>query len=221
MPISWLPDGKTIAFSDSPFPGAHKSLQLLSLGTLQSTAIEHDDKCVEEVLPAFSPDGKQLAYACSLASREGEFGLSVVNAEGRAPRMLKETLGWMQGLQWRDDSKALLFTEWHAGTEHGVLRELDLANGSVRDRQFCLKYSPDGRQLAFASNRGGPPEIWMSDSDGQNVVSLSNLRGLVAGSPSWSPDSRKIAFDSRVKTPDGQIRADVPIVDIVERYPGN
>jgi Tol biopolymer transport system component len=61
----------------------------------------------------------------------------------------------------------------------------------------------------------------MSDSDGQNVVSLSNLRGLAAGSPSWSPDSRKIAFDSRVKTPDGQIRADVPIVDIAERYPGN
>jgi len=85
MHISWSPDGKTIAFADSPFPGGHKRLQLLSLATLQSTPIEHDDKCVEELLPAFSPDAKMLAYACSLASREGEFGLSVATADGHAP----------------------------------------------------------------------------------------------------------------------------------------
>jgi Tol biopolymer transport system component len=89
---------------------------------------------------------------------------------------------------------------------------------TTRD-QFCPKYSPDGRHIAFASNRGGPPEIWVSDPDGQNVVQLSNLRGLATGSPSWSPDSRKVAFDSRSKTPDGQIRADVYVVDIVERTP--
>jgi Tol biopolymer transport system component/DNA-binding winged helix-turn-helix (wHTH) protein len=271
MHISWSPDGKTIAFADSPFPGGHKRLQLLSLETLQSTPIDHDDKCVEEVLPAFSPDGKQLAYACSLASREGEFGLSVLTAEGRAPRIIKESSGWLKGLEWLPDSKTLLFAEWHTGTEHAVLRELDLANGSIRDRvviphshfsdafsanggrlafvvnsgvknniwrgdlvhpdappvklisttrdQFCPKYSPDGRYIAFASNRGGPPEIWVSDPDGQNVVQLSNLRGLATGSPAWSPDSRKVAFDSRIKTPDGQIRADVYIVDIVERKP--
>ena len=91
MHVSWSPDGKTIAFADSPFPGSHKRLQLLSLDTLQSTPIEHDEKCVEEVLPAFSPDGKQLAYACSLASHQGEFGLSIVTAAGR-------TSGWMKGL---------------------------------------------------------------------------------------------------------------------------
>jgi Tol biopolymer transport system component/DNA-binding winged helix-turn-helix (wHTH) protein len=272
MHISWSPDGKTIAFADSPFPGGHKRLQLLSLETLQSTPIDHNDKCVEEVLPAFSPDGKQLAYACSLASREGEFGLSVLTAEGRAPRIIKESSGWLKGLEWLPDSKTLLFAEWHTGTEYAVLRELDLANGSIRDRmvlgpenhfsdafstnggrlafvansgvknniwrgdlahpdappvklisttrdQFCPKYSPDGRHIAFASNRGGPPEIWISDPDGQNVVQLSNLRGLATGSPSWSPDSRKVAFDSRSKTPDGQIRADVYVVDIFERTP--
>jgi Tol biopolymer transport system component/DNA-binding winged helix-turn-helix (wHTH) protein len=271
MHVSWSPDGKTIAFADSPFSGGHKRVQLLSLETLQSTAIEHDDKCAEEVLPAFSPDGKQLAYACSLASRAGEFGLSVVTAEGRAPRMIKETSGWMKGLEWLPDGKSLLFAEWHNGTEHVVLRELDLRSGSVRDRmvsassafseafsanggrlayvvnssvknniwrgdlvhrsappvklisttrdQFCPQYSPDGRHIAFASNRGGPPEIWMSDPDGQNVVQLTGLKGLTAGSPAWSPDSRKVVFDSRMKTPEGQIRADVYIVDMVERIP--
>jgi Tol biopolymer transport system component len=42
---------------------------------------------------------------------------------------------------------------------------------------------------------------------------------MATGSPAWSPDSRKVVFDSRTKTPDGQIRADVYIVDIVERTP--
>jgi hypothetical protein len=46
---------------------------------------------------------------------------------------------------------------------------------------------------------------------------LSNLRGLATGSPAWSPDSRKVAFDSRIKTPEEQIRADVYIVDITEK----
>src|SRR4029077_766463 len=96
--------------------------------------IEHDEKCVEEVLPAFSPDGKQLAYACSLSGREGQFGLSVVTAEGRAPRMIRETSGWMRGLEWQADGKTLLFSENHTGMEHAVLRELNLAHGAVRHR---------------------------------------------------------------------------------------
>ncbi|HEV3065577.1 MAG TPA: winged helix-turn-helix domain-containing protein [Chthoniobacterales bacterium] len=271
MRISWSLDGKTIAFADSPFPGGHKRLELLSLATLESKQIEHDEKCVEEVLPAFSPDGKQLAYACSLSGREGEFGLSVVTAEGRAPRMIRETSGWMKGLEWQGDGKALLFSENHTGVEHAVLRELNLANGSIRDRlvglnshfsddfsakagrlaytvnsgghhiiwrgdlwhpntppeklisttrdQSCPQYSPDGKHVAFASNRGGPPEIWMSNADGQEIVQLTNLRGLATGSPTWSPDSRKIVFDSRTKTADGQIRPDLFIVDIDERMP--
>ena len=271
MHVSWSPDGKTIAFADSPFPGGHKRLQLLSLETLQSTPIEHDDKCIEEVLPAFSPDGMQLAYACSLASRQGEFGLSMVAADGRAPRIIKETSGWLKGLQWLPDGKTLLFAESHTGIEHAVLRELDLANGSVRDRmagpdsafsevfsanggrlvyvlnsntknniwrgdllhpdaplvklisttrdQYCPRYSPDGKHIAFASDRGGPKEIWMSDRDGQDIVQLSDLKGLATGSPNWSPDSTKIVFDSRAKTPAGQIRADAYVVDIFEKVP--
>jgi Tol biopolymer transport system component/DNA-binding winged helix-turn-helix (wHTH) protein len=271
MYVSWSPDGKTIAFADSPFPGGHKRLQLLSLATLQSTPIEHNDQCIEEVLPAFSPDGKQLAYACSMPSREGEFGLSIVTADGRQPRIIKESSGWLKGLDWLPDSKRLLFAEQHTGIEHEMLHELNLATGAVRDLmvgqnsafggafslragrlvyvvnsngkhniwrgdllhphapsvkliattrdQSCPRYSPDGKHIAFSSNRGGPDEIWMSDPDGQNVVQLTNLKGLGTGSPYWSPDSTRIVFDSHTKTPEGQIHPDVYVVNIFEKVP--
>jgi Tol biopolymer transport system component len=59
-------------------------------------------------------------------------------------------------------------------------------------------YSPDGRRIAFSSNRGGVRQIWVADADG-NPVALTNFAEGVAGSPKWSPDSQAIAFDARLE----------------------
>jgi eukaryotic-like serine/threonine-protein kinase len=60
---------------------------------------------------------------------------------------------------------------------------------------FNAAYSPDGRRIAFGSNRGGGENIWICDSDGSNAVQLTAFKSL-AGSPRWSPDGRKLVFDS-------------------------
>ena len=77
------------------------------------------------------------------------------------------------------------------------------------------QYSPDGKHIAFESDRGGAGEIWMSDADGTHLVQISNLKdSLTVGPPAWSPDSQRIAFAS------GQFgHRDVYIVDIAERMP--
>ena len=264
MPISWSADGKSIAFADSP-PGGHRRLHLLSLETLESKQIEHDDKCQEEVLPVFSHDGKQLAYACY--TDLGNFALSVATADGLSPRVIKEFSGNLDGLEWNRENKKLIFSHGPNGAEN-TLSELTIMDGSVQDlpfgqgagsltvaarsdrmaftfrlggnnniwrgdllhpqtppiklisttrEQMCPQYSPDGKHIAFASDRGGALEIWMSDPDGTNVVQLTNLKNVGSGSPSWSPDSTKIVFDSRTIIRPGQNHADIYVVDITER----
>ena len=61
--------------------------------------------------------------------------------------------------------------------------------------QWDAQYSPDGKRIAFASERSGLQEVWISSDDGTNLVQISSP-DYVSGSPQWSPDGNKIAFDS-------------------------
>jgi TolB protein len=57
--------------------------------------------------------------------------------------------------------------------------------------EFDPTWSPDGRQIAFRSERGEDPEIWVMNADGSGRRRLT--RGL---SPAWSPDGSEIAYAS-------------------------
>ncbi len=269
LPIAWSPDGKFIAFANAPFSGGHLALNLLSVDTLEAKQIEHNERCQDEAGPVFSHDGRYLAYDCYPAS--SDFAIAIVRSDGSGSRILKEFKGYDNGLAWTGDNKRLLFCQFENGADHAQLRELTIADGSVRDLPFGKdfgalsisakgdrlafamesggndtiwradltrlqdapvelitstrtqsgpNYSPDGTHIVFASNRTGPQEIWMSDANGGNLVQLTHL-GQGSGSPDWSPDGKKIAFDSRSPMKDGSLHADVSVLDLAERVPRN
>ena len=58
------------------------------------------------------------------------------------------------------------------------------------------QYSPDGKRIAFDSDRSGPYGVWVSDADGSNAEELFSRSGRVCGNLDWSPDGQRIAFNS-------------------------
>lgn len=76
--------------------------------------------------------------------------------------------------------------------EHGPVLNLTRSSGSA---ERYPRWSPDGRTVAYWTDRGGEYELAVRPADGTGSEQI--LTALGAGfryAPSWSPDSRKIAF---------------------------
>ncbi|MEK6644072.1 MAG: hypothetical protein AABZ08_09195 [Planctomycetota bacterium] len=54
-------------------------------------------------------------------------------------------------------------------------------------------YSPDGKEIVFASDRAGNPDLYIMNADGSNLRRLTNKPGYDGG-PFFSPDGTKIIF---------------------------
>jgi TolB protein len=65
-------------------------------------------------------------------------------------------------------------------------------------------FSPNGREIAFVSDRSGTPQIYIMDIDGSNTRRLT-FSGDYNTSPAWSPRGNLIAYVSREKDNTQQI----------------
>ena len=56
-------------------------------------------------------------------------------------------------------------------------------------------WSPDGKQIAFASNPDGNSDIYIMDANGTNLTQITH-NDADDLEPAWSPDGKQIAFAS-------------------------
>ena len=63
-----------------------------------------------------------------------------------------------------------------------------IAEGLAYEHQ--PRFSPDGRRIAFTSDRGGGDNIWLMNIDGSDKRQLTRESFRLLNQPSWSPDGR-------------------------------
>ncbi|UCF68508.1 MAG: PD40 domain-containing protein [Acidobacteriota bacterium] len=77
------------------------------------------------------------------------------------------------------------------------------------DWSFQPRFSPDGRQIAFISDRAGGDNLWIMNADGTGARAVSEEKEHLVHNPFWSPDGEYIAakkgFTSTRSIPAGEI----------------
>jgi tricorn protease len=179
--------------------------------------------------PAISSDGRVIVF-------EHDFGIwkldvntkrasqISLNIDAETQENLTETLSFNSQTDDYDlapSSRRIAFSihgeVFTAPVEEGDLKQL--TEGAARDR--LVQYSPDGKSLAYVSDKSGREEIWVVPIDGSAPAQkLTDIDALKQGY-NWSPDSKEIAFN----TSDDKLRkltvATKQVVDLdTSRYGG-
>jgi TolB protein len=149
------------------------------------------------ISPAWSPDGKELAYVSFESQKAVVWVQSLVTGERR---QLANFRGSNSAPAWSPDGRELVVTLSTAGIaqlfvmprEGGTPRRL--TTSSAIDTEAV--YAPDGRTVYFVSDRGGGPQIYRVGLGGGNPERVT-FAGAHNISPAISPDGKLLVYVSR------------------------
>jgi dipeptidyl aminopeptidase/acylaminoacyl peptidase len=183
----WSPDGRYLAFLSDR--GEKNQLFVAPIDGGEAQQVTKAKYGISN--PAWSPDGKRVAYM----ARTGEYKETKERSpiEKSAPRVIRDLRYKLDGIGFFDERRTHIFTiDIDTGKENQV------TDGDWYDDQPA--WSPDGKQIAFVSDRERDrhqrqwrSDLWVVPAGGGKARKLTRSRGT-AVSPAFSPDGRRIAF---------------------------
>ena len=198
--LSWSPDGKTMAYVDRKSPKDPWSIWSLSLGTLENRQMTVPDRSYDgDMYPAFSPDGRYLAFA--RRHEAARSALYVMSLPDGAPKLVTDCESPTQSC-WTADSRELVFHTygrtgevalWRVSVGGGEPRRVPARGELVSQATVCRN------RLAYI-NTTDITDIWRLELTGQAAMKPPS-KPLVSWSswdlnPRISPDGRRIVFAS-------------------------
>ncbi len=144
--------------------------------------------CNDAYEPDWAPDGSKIAYI-NRCGPSGSFDISTINPDGSGFATLIATTVDDARPTYSPDGNKILYNN---ATGEGDLFVAD-ADGTHRvqltsapGRDDCPAWSPDGTQIAYASNRTGRYQIHVMNADGSNDQRITNSN-VDDKWPAWSP----------------------------------
>jgi Tol biopolymer transport system component len=189
--LDWSPDGNTIICEGLPFGGTYTKLYKVAFPSGESSLFL-DENAAE---PAWSPDGKFIAYSKVTGYRSG---ICIIPAGGGTPRALTAP-GSFFAPEWAPGNEEVVFTEYLAGERFSV-SSVNVKTGRTAFITEGLdpSWHPRGKWLAVVRKQGEDFNIYLVDPVKGGAVRVvetpPDLPDSMARTPTWSPEGDWLAF---------------------------
>jgi Tol biopolymer transport system component len=197
----WSPDGQYLYFASN----RGGSMNLWRLPIEERTGeVQGPPESVTTPSPysqhlSFSRDGQRLAYVQEVNRaniQQVGFDPSTETIIGQ-PTWITQGSRPAENPDWSPDGEWIVFAMREPQEDLFVIRRdgtglRQLTNDVHKDR--VPRWSPDGKQITFYSDRSGRYQVWVVSSDGSGLRQLMNIANANVYNPMWSPDGTHLVF---------------------------